>query len=287
MQLHTKNPSMPLDLTQPPQGDRSLGRLQGKAALITGAGSGIGRATARRFAEEGAAVMAADLVADAAAETARLLTDDGLEASSVCVDVTDGGAVEEALARAEEELDGLDVVVNNAGITIVGAVEELSDEQWDRELEINLKSVYLVSRAAWPRLRARGGGCIVSTASIAGLWAIPDDAAYCASKAAVIMLTKCMALDGARDGIRVNCVCPGFVQTPMIDGFFADQDDPEAARRFATGLHPLGRLGEPVDIADGFVYLASDEARWVTGTALVLDGGLTSGIWSGEEAGVD
>ncbi len=284
MQLHTKNPSMPTGLSQRRAGGRSLDRLRGKAAFITGAGSGIGRATARRFAEEGAAVMAADLVADAAAETTQLLSDDGLEAASVCVDVTDRRAVEEALAQAEQELGGLDVIVNNAGITIVGAVDELSDEQWDRELDINLKSVYLVSRAAWPRLRARGGGCILSTASIAGLWAIPSDAAYCASKAAVIMLTKCMALDGARDGIRVNCVCPGFVQTPMIDGYFADQADPGGARQFATGLHPLGRLGEPVDIADGFVYLASDEARWVTGTALVLDGGLTSGIWSGAEA---
>lgn len=226
-------------------------------------------------------MMAADVVADRAAETAQMLSEDGLQARSACVDVTDAGAVEDALALTQDELGALDVVVNNAGTTIVGAVHELSVEQWDRELDINLKGVYLVSRAAWPRLRGRGDGCILSTASIAGLWAIPNDAAYCASKAAVIMLTKCMALDGARDGIRVNCICPGFVQTPMIDGYFADQPDPEAARTFATGLHPLGRLGEPVDIAEGFVYLASDEARWVTGAALVVDGGLTSGIWSG------
>lgn len=228
--------------------------------------------------------MAADLLADKAAETARLISQAGMRAHSVGVDVTDAGAVQSALARTVEDLGGVDVVVNNAGITIVGAVHELPIEQWDRELSINLKSVYLVSRAAWPRLVERGGGSILSTASIAGLWAIPNDAAYCASKAAVIMLTKCMALDGAQDGIRVNCVCPGFVQTPMIDGYFADQPDPEAARAFATGLHPLGRLGEPVDIAEGFVYLASDDARWVTGTALVVDGGLTAGTWSGAEA---
>lgn len=229
-------------------------------------------------------MMSADLVSHTAADTARMICDTGIQARSVCVDVTDAHAVGEALARTEEELGGIDVVVNNAGITIVGGVQELSSEQWDRELDINLKSVYLVSRAAWPALRAGGGGCILSTASIAGLWAIPNDAAYCASKAALIMLTKCMALDGARDGIRVNCVCPGFVQTPMIDGYFSDQADPDAARAFATGLHPLGRLGDPVDIADAFVYLASDEARWVTGTALVVDGGLTSGIWSGEDS---
>jgi NAD(P)-dependent dehydrogenase (short-subunit alcohol dehydrogenase family) len=207
------------------------------------------------------------------------------QVASVEVDVTDAEAVQWGLAQTEAALGSVDVVVNNAGITVVGSVEELSEEQWDRELAINLKSVYVVSQAAWPRLRERGGGAIVSTASIAGLWAIPHDAAYCASKAALIMLTKCMALDGARDGIRVNCVCPGFVQTPMIDGYFADQPNPEAARGFATGLYPLGRLGEPVDMAEAFVYLASDEARWVSGTALVVDGGLTCGIWSSEEAG--
>jgi NAD(P)-dependent dehydrogenase (short-subunit alcohol dehydrogenase family) len=113
------------------------------------------------------------------------------------------------------------------------------------------------------------------------MWAIPADAAYCASKAGAIMLTKCMALDGAKAGIRVNCVCPGFTETPMIEGYFADQPDPEAARAFATGLHPLGRLGKPRDIADAFVYLASADAAWVTGAALVVDGGLTSGIWGG------
>ena len=258
-----------------------MARLEGKIALVTGAGSGIGREAARRFAAEGASVMAADLVAEKAHETAALIEGDGGRALATGADVTRGADIDAAVGRVLAELGGIDVVVNNAGITIVGAAHEMEEDDWDRELAINLKSVYLVSKAVWPHLRARGGGSIVSTASIAGLWAIPDDAAYCASKAAVVMLTKCMALDGAKDGIRVNCVCPGFIQTPMIDGYFADQPDPDAARRFAVGLHPLGRLGEPRDIADGFVYLASDDARWVTGTALVVDGGLTSGIWAG------
>lgn len=256
-------------------------RLADKNALVTGGGSGIGRQTALRFAAEGANVLVTDIAGDRAEETAELITGAGGTALARPMDVTRAADVEAGLELMASELGGVDVVVNNAGVTIVGAVHTMDESDWDKELTVNLKSVYIVSKAAWPHLEARGGGAIVSTASIAGLWAIPDDAAYCASKAGVVMLTKCMALDGAKANIRVNCVCPGFIQTPMIDGYFADQPDPEAAREFAAGLHPLGRLGEPLDIADGFVYLASDEARWVTGTALVVDGGLTAGIWGG------
>jgi meso-butanediol dehydrogenase/(S,S)-butanediol dehydrogenase/diacetyl reductase len=250
-------------------------------ALVTGAGSGIGRETARRYAQEGAAVVAADIRPESAQETVALIAEDGANAYALAMDVVDAESVRAGVEELLGLYGGLDVVVNNAGITIVGAAHAMEEDDWDRELAINLKSVFLVSRAVWPHLVQRGGGAILSTASIAGLWAIPDDAAYCASKAAVIMLTKCMALDGARAGIRVNCVCPGFIDTPMIKGYFDAQADPEASRRFATQIHPLGRLGVPLDIADGFVYLASDEARWVTGSALVIDGGLTSGIWGG------
>ena len=253
-------------------------RLEEKRALVTGAGSGIGRHTAQRFAQEGAAVMCADRNGDTAAETAAMIADSGGRAGSLQADVTDAARVTSMIAETVSELGGLDTVINNAGVTIVGAAHDLEESDWDKELDVNLKSVYLVSKAAWPHLEQHGGGSIASTASIAGLRAIPDDAAYCASKAGVIILTKCMALDGAEAGIRANCVCPGFIQTPMIDGFFADQDDPEASREAAIGLHPLGRLGDPLDIADGFVYLASDDARWVTGTELVVDGGLTAGI---------
>jgi NAD(P)-dependent dehydrogenase (short-subunit alcohol dehydrogenase family) len=253
------------------------GRLAGKVALVTGAGSGIGQTAARRFAEEGARVAVADWRRDAARETAGEL--DG--AIAVEVDVTSAASVEAGLKHVVEAFGGLDVVVNNAGVTIVGATHDLSEDDWDKELDTNLKSIYLVSKAAWPILLERGGGSIVNTASIAGLWAIPDDAAYCASKAGVIMLTKCMALDGAKAGIRVNCVCPGFTETPMIEVYFNAQPDPAESRRFAERLHPLGRLGRPRDIADAMLYLASDDAAWVTGHALVVDGGLTSGIWGG------
>ena len=254
------------------------GRLEGKVALITGAGSGIGRETAARFAWEGARVGIADLRGQTATEAASVI---GGEAIPLDLDVTSTESIEAGFRTVVETFGSLDVLVNNAGVTIVGAAHELSEGDWNRELDTNLKSVYLASKAAWPHLVAGGGGAILSTASIAGLWAIPADAAYCASKAGVIMLTKCLALDGAKAGIRANCVCPGFTQTPMIEGYFADQLDPQAARDFAVGLHPLGRMGTPRDIADAFVYLASDEAAWVTGQALVVDGGLTSGIWGG------
>ena len=237
------------------------GRLQDKVALITGGGSGIGEATAHRFAEEGAKVVVADLKVETAQRVADAI----------------GGEVEETVGR----FGGLDTLVCNAGVTIVGGVMDLTEEQWDKELDTNLKSVFLCAREAWNHLAARGGGSILSTASMAGQWAIPADAAYCASKAGLIMLTKCMALDGAKQNIRANCICPGFTNTPMIDGYFNDQPDPAAARKFAENLHPLGRLGEPVDHANAFVYLASDEANWVTGTELNVDGGITCGIWGG------
>ena len=220
-------------------------RLAGKVALITGGGSGIGAATARRFVEEGAQVVVADLNVDSAEAIASEL---GGKTIGVAIDVVDRASIRTAIERTVAEFGGLDVLVCNAGVTIVGA---------------------------------RGGGSIRSTASMAGQWAIPADAAYCASKAGLIMLTKCMAVDGAKQNIRANCICPGFTNTPMIDGYFNDQPDPAAARKFAENLHPLGRLGEPVDHANAFVYLASDEANWVTGTELNVDGGITCGIWGG------
>ncbi|WP_040830036.1 SDR family NAD(P)-dependent oxidoreductase [Nocardia jiangxiensis] len=253
-------------------------RLEGKEALVTGAGSGIGRETARRFAQEGAMVAVADRCADKVDATVESIVADGGKAIGIVVDVTNRLEVEHAVNDVVASRGGLDIVVNIAGVDIYGAAHELSEEDWDSELASNLKSVYLVSHAAWPHLKARGGGCILNTASVAALRAIADNAAYCVSKAGVIMLTQCMAQSGAPDNIRSNCISPGFTATGMIEGYFADQADPDAARAGALALHPLGRFGQTSDIAGGFAYLASDDAAWMTGSNLVIDGGLTSGM---------
>ena len=253
-------------------------RLAGRHAVVTGAASGIGRETALRFAEEGAAVVCADRDAEGAEAVSASIGASGGSARAVCADITSGPDVARLAEDALAALGRIDVLVNNAGVTILGGVAELSETDWQREIDINLSGAYRVSKAFWPHLAASGGGAILSTASIAGVIAAPQDAAYVASKAGLIMLTRCMALDGAASGIRANCICPGFVDTPMFDGFLADQPDPESALARCANRTPLGRIGTPRDIADGFVYLASDDARWITGTALVIDGGLTAGL---------
>lgn len=238
-------------------------RLSGKRALVTGGGSGIGAAIVRRFREEGAAVVSADL-----------------KEGDVECDVRSTEQVEDAVAATVERLGGLDTLVCNAGRTVVGGLRELPEAEWDDGFDINLKGIWRCVRAAWPHL-AENGGTITSTASVVGLWASEGQAAYCATKAGVVMLTKCLALDAARDGIRANCVCPGFVDTPLLQTFMAQQDDPDAVREGAVKLHPAGRLGTADDIAESFVYLSSDESSWVTGVALRVDGGLATGIWGG------
>ncbi len=238
-------------------------RLSGKKAFVTGGGSGIGAAIVRRFREEGADVVSADL-----------------EGADVVCDVRSTDGVNAAIAETAERLGGLDTLVCNAGISVLGQLHELAEEDWDEGLDINLKGIYRCVRAAWPHL-AESGGTITSTASVVGLWASQNQAAYCATKAGVVMLTKCMALDGAKAGIRANCVCPGFTATPLLETFMEGQDDPAASREAAVALHPIARLGTAEDMADAFVYLSSDEASWVTGEALRVDGGLATGIWGG------
>lgn len=227
---------------------------------MTGGASGIGAGIVERFREEGAVVVSLDLAG-----------------GDLDVDIRDSVAVRAAVADAAERLGGLDLLVLNAGRPAVGPLWELDDADWDDAIDVNLTSVHRFVRAAWPHLR-EARGCVLLTGSVVGLDGSANQAAYCASKAGVVMLAKCIALDGAPHGVRANAVCPGFTQTRMLEDFLAAQDDPDAVRAYATGLHPLGRLGSPRDIADAFVYLGSDEAAWVTGVALPVDGGLLAGI---------
>lgn len=248
-----------------------------KVVLVTGAGSGMGRAAALLFAERGARVAVADLRESAAQEVAAEIGD---RAVAVTMDVGVSASVRAGVAAAVAAHGKLDVLVNNAGMLMPGSSVALEEADWDRAFDVNVKSVYLVSRAAWSHLAATRGS-IVNLGSINATVGMEGNIAYCTAKAAVVMMTKCMALDGARDGIRVNSVCPGWIRTPMTDGYFDAQPDPDAARAEVAGITPLGRLGRPDDIAQAILYLASDAAEWVTGTALVADGGITSGVWNG------
>ena len=238
-------------------------RMAGKKALVTGGASGIGAAVVRRFQEEGAEVVSADL-----------------KGGDLTCDVRSSEQVEAAVAETVERLGGLDTLICNAGRTVVGRLHELPEEDWDDGFDINLKGIYRCVRSAWPHL-ATSGGTITSTASVVGIWASEGQAAYCATKAGVIMLTKCLALEGAREGIRANCVCPGFTDTPLLKTFIQQQDDPAAVREAAVALHPVGRLGTADDIAESIVYLSSEESSWVSGVDLRVDGGLATGIWGG------
>ena len=253
-------------------------RLAGKKALVTGGASGIGAATAERFAAEGAAVAIADLNSAGAESHADAIRAQGGTAVSLVADVGDDASVAAMTERAWEALGGIDILVNNAAIPTIGTVETLAADEWDRVIDLDLSSIYRASRAIWPRFVEAGGGTILNTASVAGVIGMAGQHGYSAAKAGVVMLTKCMALDGAAQGIRANCVCPGFVETPMVNEYFDAQDDPAASRAAVNAAHPLGRMGQPDEIAAAFLYLASDEARWVTGTALVVDGGLTAGL---------
>lgn len=251
-------------------------RLSGKVAFITGGGTGIGRACALLFAGEGAKVTIAARRKDKLEAVARDIEGAGGQALSAECDVTDKKSVERALGATVERFGRLDVVVNNAGVVHVGAADETSDEAWDHTISSNLTGTFYVSRAALPALRRAGGGSIVNVGSYLGLVALKQRAAYCASKGGVTLLTKAMALDHAHEKIRVNCICPAIVETEMSKASIARAADPAAYRNSRESQIPLGRMGQPEDIAQLALFLASDESSWITGTAFPIDGGLTA-----------
>ncbi|MGB9660610.1 MAG: SDR family NAD(P)-dependent oxidoreductase [Moorellaceae bacterium] len=248
-------------------------RFDGKAVLITGAGSGIGRATALAFAQKGARVAVADIAREGGEETVRLIREAGGEAVFIQADVSLEAEAEKMVKATVEAFGKLDVLVNNAGIVLPGRVDNTSEEDFDKTMKINVKGAFLASKYAVQEMKRTGGGVIVHVASVAALKGVKDRAAYSASKGALVGLTKAMAIDYIRDNIRVNAVCPGTTYTPAIEEKIRTAPDPEAMRAEFVSRQPMGRLGKEEEIAFAIMFAACDEAAYMTGSLITIDGG--------------
>jgi len=251
------------------------GLVQSKVVLVTGGGSGIGRATALKLAQEGASVMVADYVPEGGERTVKMIREAGSKATFVPTDVSVAKQVEAMVAKTLETYGRLDCAFNNAGIegTFVHGTVECSEENFDRTIAINLKGVWLCMKYEIPQMLKHGGGTIVNTASVAGLVGGPVAPAYHASKHGVVGLTRTAALEYAAKNIRVNCVCPGVIRTPMVERVI---DKGDIREQIWIDAEPIGRMGKPEEIAEGVVWLLSDAASFVTGHPMVIDGGMVA-----------
>jgi NAD(P)-dependent dehydrogenase (short-subunit alcohol dehydrogenase family) len=248
-------------------------RLIGRRAIVTGAGAGIGRAIAQRFSVEGARVMVADVDARAADTVSRDL---GPPAFPHVVDISNEDSAAAMIDRAREEWGGLDVLVNNAGVGIAATTPDTDTADWRRVLDVCLTGTFFGMKHAIPVIRDSGGGAIINMSSVAALVGVSDRAAYCAAKGGILALTRAAAIDHVAEGVRVNCIAPGTVDTPWVQRITSGYDDPEAARSAMEERQPHGRLVSPEEIAAMAAYLASDEAASVIGAAMVVDGGMTA-----------
>jgi NAD(P)-dependent dehydrogenase (short-subunit alcohol dehydrogenase family) len=250
-------------------------RLEGKVAIITGASSGIGKATALLFGREGAKVVVNySHSADEADEVVNSILKSGGEAIAIKADVSKEHEVKAMIEETIKKYGKIDILHNNAGVELQKPITITSEEEWNKVLDINLKGMFHCSKYALSYMKE--GGVIVNTASVAGLFGSANLSAYCASKGGVIALTKALALEYAPNKIRVNCICPGAIDTPMLRRFIDASPDPKATEKQFTSMHPLGRLGQPEDIARAALFLASDSSSFITGHSLVVDGGFTA-----------
>lgn len=253
-------------------------KLKDKVAIVTGGGSGIGRATSILFAKEGAKVIVADISSEKGEETVKSIKDQGGESIFIKTDVSKALEVEKMVKESVKTYGKLNVLVNNAGVHDFGNVVSMSEEKWDRIMNINLKGIFLCSKYSIPEMIKSGGGSIVNVSSMGGLGAFFNECAYCTSKAAVIALTKCMAIDFASYNIRVNCVCPGNTETMMVGGIFTTSKEYE----YAIQRTPLGRFAKPEEIAKSILYLASEDSSYITGSTIVIDGGCSIALITGK-----
>jgi len=254
------------------------GKLAGKTAVVTGAGSGIGRAAAVLFAREGAAVAVVDLNAEAAKDTAGEIAASGGSALPVVANVADRLQVTSAFERIRNEYRRVDVLYNNAGVNSAGSVIDATEDDWDRSFAVNAKGTFLCSQAAAPGMVAAGGGSIINQGSVAALAGIANFASYCAAKGAVVALTRSMSVDLAPRGVRVNVICPGTVYTPLMEPMLRARGggDMAAGLALTVAKYPIGRLGTPEEIAAVALFLASDDSSFMTGSVVTADGGMTS-----------
>jgi NAD(P)-dependent dehydrogenase (short-subunit alcohol dehydrogenase family) len=250
--------------------------LDGKVALITGAAKGIGKGCAQVLGKRGVRVAIADLDDAAGPLTAAGIETSGGRAVFLRADVSKVDDVQKAITRLIEVFGRLDILINNAGYHISKNVEDTSEEEWDYILNTNLKSFFLCSKYAIPQLR-KTRGAIVNMSSMVGLVGQRNAGAYSATKGGIIAMTRGMALDFAKDGIRVNCICPGWVETPLVEDWFSQQKDPQAAKEYIYAKHPLGKIATPEEVGNAVVFLCSEESSFVTGVALPVDGGVTLG----------
>lgn len=252
--------------------------LGGKVALVTGAASGIGAAIARAFAAQGATVYIGDRDTAAAQSVADEIVAAGGSASVCTLDVSSGEACQAAAdAIFAAHPQGLDILVNNAGVGHVGTILQTEESDMDRLYAVNVKGVFFLSKIFLPRMMERRRGSIINLASIGGVVGVKDRLAYCTTKFAVVGLTKTMALDHALSQVRINCICPGRVETPFVQARIQEYPDPAKAYQEMSATQALGRMGSPEEIAAAAVYLASDESAFVTGSALIIDGGFSAG----------